>query len=45
MNLAREHKLPWVDYTQEELGREIEGAKKLVQRIKGREWDDCNLKA
>jgi len=29
MDLTREHKVPWIDYTQEELGREIEERRSL----------------
>lgn len=37
MDFTREHKVPWVEYTQEELEREIERAKKLAQRMKGKD--------
>jgi predicted HTH domain antitoxin len=34
MDLTREHKIPWVEYTDEELKDEIEGAKKLAKKLR-----------
>lgn len=32
MDLTREHKIPWVEYTEEELRNEVTGAKKLAPK-------------
>ncbi|MFQ6093712.1 MAG: UPF0175 family protein [bacterium] len=35
MDLTREHKIPWVEYTEEELKKEVEEAREIVSHLRG----------
>jgi len=36
MDLTRVHRIPWAEYTQEELGKEIKETRELAQKLKGK---------